>query len=619
MTHVLFNLKNIFRRPENLYLVLGLIFGILFVFTIPAFQVPDEGDHFLKAYALSELQILPSIRDDTCGFELPSALVRTIIPYTGISMNPEAQVPPGRIKLLMGLPLAPEQRRFCVTANASTFPPMAHLPAAFAIGIARHLKAPPILLMYTGRLATLFTILTLIYFTIRICPIHKWVIFLLGLMPMTVFLTASLSADALAIGSAFLLIAYIMRLTADNQPLTVKRLLIVSLLATWITLSKVLYFPLVLLLAVVHTQQFNTRSRKLWILALLGGLTTGIVITWSYLVSRQVEIINLSLGRSINLNAQVHFLLIHPFQYLLLIIRTFSAEGIIYIKSFIGFLGWLDTPLPLWIIISFSLMLILTAITDQNPRVYIRPVQRALFLTIIGIISLLLFTLLYTTWNVPESRIIEGFRGRYWIPISPLFFFCFYNHHAIGRKLRKYFPIVLPIFSFIILTATLYTLNKRYYVPNAGVFSPGLSAENKIYIKGGITRAGQLRQSFISPWPNLNGIEIQLCTFGAKIEESPYCVELYQEGIRTPIRRVELDSARIKDWQWYHIEFEPLPNSANTSYWFTIVPMTKDIRTPITVQLAQRGIYPEGQTWINGKETSRDVAFKLRFVPQTGW
>jgi len=47
------NKKHIFKKIENVYLVLAVIFGIGILFTIPPLNVPDEQEHFTKSYSLT--------------------------------------------------------------------------------------------------------------------------------------------------------------------------------------------------------------------------------------------------------------------------------------------------------------------------------------------------------------------------------------------------------------------------------------------------------------------------------------------------------------------------------------------------------------------------------------
>ena len=88
-----------------------------------------------------------------------------------------------------------------------TYSPISYLASAFAITIGKILNFSPIILMYIGRLANLLVWLLFIYLAIRITPVHKWVLLILSLMPMTIFQGASLSADSFTMALSFLVIA----------------------------------------------------------------------------------------------------------------------------------------------------------------------------------------------------------------------------------------------------------------------------------------------------------------------------------------------------------------------------------------------------------------------------
>jgi len=77
-----------------------------------------------------------------------------------------------------------------------------------ALGYSReNLSCLPLILLYIARIMTLVFSVILVYFAIKIAPVSKWMFLLLGLMPRTLSLMASLSYDALLIGISFFLIA----------------------------------------------------------------------------------------------------------------------------------------------------------------------------------------------------------------------------------------------------------------------------------------------------------------------------------------------------------------------------------------------------------------------------
>ncbi len=67
------------------------------------------------------------------------------------------------------------------------------------------------MIIYLARFANLLLYVLIVYSAIKLTPVHKWVFFLLALMPMTLYEAASLSADSFTIAVSFLLIALFLK------------------------------------------------------------------------------------------------------------------------------------------------------------------------------------------------------------------------------------------------------------------------------------------------------------------------------------------------------------------------------------------------------------------------
>ena len=71
--------------PQKVFLFLGGFFGIIFLLITPPFQVPDEFQHFLQAYNLSEGRFRARLIDGRGGQILfrpayPVLIIRSITP-----------------------------------------------------------------------------------------------------------------------------------------------------------------------------------------------------------------------------------------------------------------------------------------------------------------------------------------------------------------------------------------------------------------------------------------------------------------------------------------------------------------------------------------------------------
>lgn len=99
--------------PEKVFIVFGVIFGIAFSFITPPFQVPDEYNHFYRAFQISELKVIAERRQNLVGGFLPESLATTSEKVSqGIPFHPEIKQKPEKIVSLLSLPLASSKRVF---------------------------------------------------------------------------------------------------------------------------------------------------------------------------------------------------------------------------------------------------------------------------------------------------------------------------------------------------------------------------------------------------------------------------------------------------------------------------------------------------------------------------
>ena len=64
-------------RPALICFILGLLGALPLVALTPPFQVPDESQHFLRAYQLSELRMWGIVQDGEMKAMLPTTVTRS--------------------------------------------------------------------------------------------------------------------------------------------------------------------------------------------------------------------------------------------------------------------------------------------------------------------------------------------------------------------------------------------------------------------------------------------------------------------------------------------------------------------------------------------------------------
>ena len=175
---------------------------------------------------------------------------------------------------------------YTMWSSIAMYSPVGYLPQSFGILLGRIFSLSPILLLYLARFFNLLAFIALVFFAIRTTPALRWTMVLLGLMPLTINLAASVSADAMAIGLSFLFTAYMLRLafSPDAELVTRRQLGFILLLAVLLALSKPPYFLLVLLFGLIPAKKLAGRKRYLVDFAVVALVTLAVVFLWNLLV-----------------------------------------------------------------------------------------------------------------------------------------------------------------------------------------------------------------------------------------------------------------------------------------------------------------------------------------------
>ncbi|MBI5323853.1 MAG: DUF2142 domain-containing protein, partial [Ignavibacteriae bacterium] len=191
---------------EYLFLLLGLVFGVLFVFINPPYQTNDEDRHFYAAYSISTGQINPINKNNMSGTALPKNLVAITQSFQGLPFFQGAKISTDKVKQAAKLPLYEKDTVFYPNPQL-VGNPLPYIPQVTGIAIGKIINSNPIWLMRFGRMGGLIAFLLIIFFAIRISPVFKSVFFLYALTPMTLYQGASITYDSLNIATSFLLIA----------------------------------------------------------------------------------------------------------------------------------------------------------------------------------------------------------------------------------------------------------------------------------------------------------------------------------------------------------------------------------------------------------------------------
>jgi uncharacterized membrane protein len=404
--------------PYRVYSLVGIPLLLGFLIITPPFQVADEHVHFLRAYHLSNGSLKAVKRDErNVGAELPADIRRAIedllIP---VMHKPESRLDREAFwRLLVKSP--DSEKIFQNFHNTALYAPPAYIPQILAIWTGRLLGFNHLVQFYLARFAAAMTAWWLTLLALRRLPVGRWSLFAAALTPMTLFQMASASADALTIAYAFFFTTLVLNSATTDRGMSPKRLWLLLSLACAVTLSKTAYLVLPGLILLVPV---NRLPRKRLTQALCLIVPVVLPLLWTVWVQDIYIQGRRDPSRNIVPAEQLAHVIGNPFEFIATLAGTLTQNADFYRDSLIGYLGWLDTPLPRWLIYAYLIVLVLAASLDREKRQVLSGSQIAVIAGVLVANTVLIFLMLYLSWSDVGASVIEGIQGRYFIPLLPL-------------------------------------------------------------------------------------------------------------------------------------------------------------------------------------------------------
>jgi uncharacterized membrane protein len=419
----------------------------------PPFQVPDEPAHFYRSFSVSEGTVFVEKLNGMPGAQLPSSLHLLVgVMIDDVPFHPETKLEPGCWQTARAIELDADTRRFLHFPTASQFSALPYIPQAAAIAVGRSVGASPLTLLFLGRFANLVVATTLIFFAIGQLPGYRWLAVLLALMPMALFLRASVSADALTMAVAFVFTAVVAKLAFGKvPPARLKDLAVLLLSSAALCLTKPVYFPLVLGMAAIPSSRFPGRRKGLVLLAALAISACTFVVALAIALPSVYAI-------SFFADSHIEDALRHPFRLVGIVVVDAARNGPRYAAEFIGRLGWLDTPLPFPMVLGYFFTLVMFTFVDTGREAVLHPWQRA----VLGAVSVLSIVAVGAAMYVLVGR-IEGIQGRYFHPVALAAAWVLHTERWWRTWPTAWTRLGTALLTAVSLIVTLATLFNRYY------------------------------------------------------------------------------------------------------------------------------------------------------------
>ena len=476
--------ERILTKPELVFVLGTSLFGLLLALMVPPFQVPDELVHFTRAYEVSELK-MPQKHDingtNHLGSMLPTSILVT---YKDTDLRQVAKYPDvphakkyplSSTKAALKIPLDKANTSFIETGGGSpSYFPLLYIPQSTAILVLKVLNAPVIVMLYATRIVGLIVWMALALVAFRYVSPASRKLPLAAILLLPMFISqASASTDPIINGFIVVYLALITNLIHRGvraSPLQIGGLVAMLSLAT---LSKPVYAIFGLLLLLIPKSLTNwkviAKSATLLTIPVMAVAAWGLAAKVSApYYSNAIAISNAEPMR------QIKYVLpnvINFFQPFFNSTLLNWSDGIY--TSVIGTFGKLDAPLPLLFVVLGYVVILLTIVggvacgtndkkTDAASarRSPMRLLVSAVLVSgyVVGV-----YLAMYIASTPPESKIVTGVQGRYFLPLLPFGVLFAAKGFIVFRSLASYRNFLLAS-STILLTASVVTIFLRYYI-----------------------------------------------------------------------------------------------------------------------------------------------------------
>jgi hypothetical protein len=430
-------------RVEKFILVLLLIVvvfptGLFLAVFVPPGQVPDEPAHVARIESLLHGEItghrLPGL--DAAGRAVTlSGVVINEAPFTVSHLFPDLAAGKMTVALQQRLAALPWAARpsFVFAPNTAVYFPVFYLPGALGMGLGRLDHLTPLGAILAARLANICAYIIVSALALAMARRGWRLMFAALSLPMTIWLAASCNEDGLLIACTCLAAAL---LTRPAAPRGASYWAAAALLACVIAV-KPAYLPL----AAFMLLPCAGGPRRDWLsagAAMAAAAVPGVIwalVTLRYVSGPLIWSLPYHPGRlwpgdpnrwfaGSDPAAQTLVLLHHPLLILTAPARTLWSNGLMDLQQAVGILGTLNLIMAAAIYGLWYAAIALAALGDLlaapepgRPRAAFSLIALlALAATVIA-----MFDLEYLTWTkVGGGPLIDGFQGRYAIPLLPM-------------------------------------------------------------------------------------------------------------------------------------------------------------------------------------------------------
>lgn len=391
--------------PFILLWLAGTVLAVVAAVRTPPFVNPDEGAHYLRSYEVAHGHWLNL--PGRVGIDLPCAEYR----IAGVQYAPMAYYTPVDDRLAAD----PVGCRARSVNSAGMYSPVPYVFSAVGMRLAEAAGSTVENRLRAGRAANALASSLLCLIALLAIRHHRAPLAVLAVMPMTFWLRASLSADALTITLALCFLCYVIWMGENTRPVRGRHLWGLLAMAALLGSTKVIYGLVCFSSLALADLSQPVRSRLIGLVRLMAPGIVSLLVARSWLAWSAPELVYL--GHGAQPAAQVAFINANPLQFLEALWGTLFGELHWHTYNFFLPRPWLPEDVGENLVLPLAALLGVTAVAMEPLFVGWRRLGLAL-LGILGFIGAM--TPLYLTYTPVGHVAIFGVQGRYFIPFVML-------------------------------------------------------------------------------------------------------------------------------------------------------------------------------------------------------
>ena len=407
------------RRIAMGFVAYGLFAVLFLAINLPPFQSPDEPGHFFRASQIADGHLtglrfgVPEADGRvtvTAGGKIDPAEWQAWELFKDMPFHPETAVTRGALS--SDIPWSSARTRIGFPA-AAMYPPFFYAPSAIGIVAGRAAGTTVLQALMLSRLLTGAAAVAVGAAAIACAGAAAIWLFAVLTLPMSLSLIASSSQDALMLSFSALAGGLVARSLRPGDTPGTGRLVWIALALGLVGMARPPYGALALLPLALPGVRWRGRIAAAAAVAACG-------LIWAAIAAATATTNYEVAVAGSDPSAQAAFLLSHPLFVFHLLRQTLAVQWPGQVASFIGNLGWLDTPLPdgyytaaKWILAAAATAAALgTRRGDGGWR------SRAAIAAAVLVAAAGVFAGQYLIWTKPGAEAVEGLQGRYFLPLA---------------------------------------------------------------------------------------------------------------------------------------------------------------------------------------------------------